>query len=39
MKNFSELEYCRKNALAILKFKPTDFTDGVFEELGEFAAA
>ncbi|MFA5962047.1 MAG: HD domain-containing protein [Parcubacteria group bacterium] len=34
--NLPELDYCRKNALAIFKFKPTDFTDGVFEELGGF---
>ena len=34
--NLPELEYCRKNAQAIFKFKPADYTDGVFEELGEF---
>jgi len=31
--NLSELDYCRKNAQAIFKFKPTNFIDGVFEEL------
>jgi (p)ppGpp synthase/HD superfamily hydrolase len=34
--NLSELDYCRKNAKAIFKFKPADFTDGVFEELRGF---
>ncbi|MFZ2188216.1 MAG: HD domain-containing protein [Candidatus Moraniibacteriota bacterium] len=35
-KNLPELDYCQKNAMAIFKFKPDDFTDGVFEELGGF---
>lgn len=32
--NKGELEYCMRNANAILKFKPDDFDDKIFEELG-----
>ncbi len=35
--NKSELDYCRKNAEAILKYKPVDFRDGIFEEVEEWA--
>jgi guanosine-3',5'-bis(diphosphate) 3'-pyrophosphohydrolase len=31
--NQPELEYCRKNAEAILKYKPKDINDQLFEEL------
>jgi GTP pyrophosphokinase len=34
--NLPELDYCRKNAMAIFKFKSDNFTDGVFEELEGF---
>ena len=32
-KNKDELDYCKRNADAILKFKPDDFDDKIFEEL------
>ena len=31
--NKSEIEYCMKNANAIFKYKPDNFTDPIFEEL------
>ena len=31
--NQGELEYCRKNAKAILKYKPDNFDDEIFDEL------
>jgi (p)ppGpp synthase/HD superfamily hydrolase len=31
--NAGELDYCKRNADAILKFKPKDFDDKIFEEL------
>ena len=34
--NQPELEYCRKNAEAILKYKQADWEDGVFEEMEGF---
>lgn len=33
VQNKSELDYCRKNAEAILKYKPEVFGDGIFEEV------
>ncbi|MFA6536929.1 MAG: HD domain-containing protein [Patescibacteria group bacterium] len=35
-KNISELDYCRRNANAIFKFKPKDFQDPIFKELKKF---
>jgi GTP pyrophosphokinase len=34
--NKNELEYCRKTTEAIFKYKPDDFQDEVFGELGEW---
>jgi (p)ppGpp synthase/HD superfamily hydrolase len=31
--NKNELQYCMRNASAIFKFKPDDFTDKIFDEL------
>jgi hypothetical protein len=31
--NQDELQYCLRNANAILKFKPADFNDKIFDEL------
>jgi guanosine-3',5'-bis(diphosphate) 3'-pyrophosphohydrolase len=34
--NKAELDYCHKNAEAILKYKPVDFQDGIFDEVEEW---
>ena len=36
--NQSELEYCRKNAEAIFRYKPDGLEDEIFEELKKFMA-